>query len=77
MPRLDIERQQQLEPLRIQHAIQRIVALGYKIQQYDKRLEFEYKGSIVRFWPYSGWAAGKTINDGRGLKKLLQQIQDQ
>lgn len=37
-------------------------------------IEFEYKGHIVKYFPYSGWATGKTIKDGRGLDNLLKQL---
>ena len=40
----------------------------------DKMIEFEYKGQPVKYFPYSGWATGKTIKDGRGLKNLIKQI---
>jgi len=34
------------------------------------------KGSLVLYFPYSGWASGKTIKAGRGLKNLLSQIKN-
>ena len=37
-------------------------------------IEFEYKGHIVKYFPYSGWATGKTITDGRGLMNLSNQL---
>lgn len=37
-------------------------------------IEFEYKGHIVKYFPYSGWATGKTIKDGRGLMNLINQL---
>ena len=75
MARLNIERQEQLEPKRIAYAIQRIEQLGYTITLRDnKKLQFIHKGKIVTFWPYSGWATGATIHDGRGLDKLLKQL---
>lgn len=75
MARLNIERQKQLEPIRIEYAVERIKLLGYDIvYQDDKSIKFMYKGHIVTFFPYSGWATGKTIRDCRGLSKLLKQI---
>ena len=68
MARLNIERQKQLEPIRIEYAVERIKLLGYDIFYKDD------KGHIVTFFPYSGWATGKTIRDCRGLSKLLKQI---
>jgi hypothetical protein len=73
--RLDIERQQELEPKRMEFAIQEIEKLGFKITYKDKtKINFWFKGSAVHFYPYSGWATGKTIKDGRGIDKLIKQI---
>jgi len=74
MPRLDIERQLSLEPERVRVTKEQLEGLGFTVESFGNRLEFEYNGSIVRFWPYSGWFAGKSILDGRGFKHLLKQI---
>lgn len=39
-----------------------------------KSIRFRFRESVCFYWPYSGWASGKTIRDGRGLKNLLKQI---
>lgn len=75
MPRLNTERQNKLEPIRLRTAINEIQKLGLPIINCtDKMIEFEYKGQPVKYFPYSGWATGKTIKDGRGLKNLIKQI---
>lgn len=75
MSRLNIDRQNELEPVRLEHAIMEITNLGLKITSItQKMIEFEFKGSTVMFYPYSGWATGKTIKDGRGLNNLLKQL---
>ena len=75
MARLNIERQQELEPERMSFAIQEIEKLGYNVTKYsDSRLEFIFKNHIVIFYPYSGWHTGKSIQDGRGLNNLLKQL---
>jgi len=75
MARLNTERQDKLEPLRFAVAKQKILDLGYVITSEDKtELNFEFNGSNVKFYPYSGWHTGKSIIDGRGLQKLLNQI---
>lgn len=72
------EKQEEQEPKRAEYARQQITRLGYEITQDDGRmLVFEFKGSPVRFFPYSGWATGKTIKDGRGIARLLKQIKNQ
>lgn len=75
MRRLDTERQERLEPLRLNTAVQEIVKLGYELDEVsDKWIKFTFNGSTITYFPYSGWASGKTIKDGRGLKHLLDQI---
>ena len=78
MARLNIERQIKLEPLRMEYAKRQISALRYDVSEHsENELRFSHKGKIVKFFPYSGWATGATIKDGRGLRKLLNQINHQ
>ena len=75
MARLNIERQRELEPERMNHAKKKLMALGFDVTEVGTtELQFTFKGKIVRFYPYSGWATGASIKDGRGLKNLLNQI---
>lgn len=75
MPRLDKERQSELEPKRIQKAIKEIELLGFTVTGiYDTHIRFLFKNETVTYFAYSGWHTGKSINDGRGLKNLLKQL---
>lgn len=75
MPRLDIKRQQELEPKRMQHAVQTLSANGMKIINKDNtKVQFMFAGKLVTFFPYSGWFSGKSIVDGRGIEKLIKQL---
>ena len=75
MARQDIERQQELEPQRIEYAVKKITELGYDITHRDNtKIKFFFKGEQVTLFPYSGWHTGKSVTDGRGLNKLLEQI---
>jgi hypothetical protein len=75
MKRLDTERQQRLEPERMAHARDYLTSMGYHIDYMDKtRIEFAFDGHKVQYYPYSGWHTGKSIADGRGWKKLYEQI---
>lgn len=58
----------------MEYAIKEIEALGFKITYQKRKINFWYKGSAVHFYPYSGWATGKTIKDGRGIENLLNQL---
>ncbi|RZK60233.1 MAG: hypothetical protein EOO91_02230 [Pedobacter sp.] len=56
-------------------AIAAISALGYEVKVMDEtQINFQYKEHTIRFFPYSGWASGKTIRDGRGIANLLSQL---
>ena len=71
------ERQQELEPGRVEYARRQIENLGYTVTQMSPTtLQFTFMGSIVRVFPYSGWFTGKTVKDGRGIHKLLNQIKN-
>lgn len=73
--RLNTERQNKLEPIILRTAINEIQKLGLTIINCtDKMIEFEYKGSNIKYYPYSVWATGKTIKDGRGLNNLIKQL---
>lgn len=75
MSRLDTERQQKLEPKRIDFAKNKIKELGFEITyECDSRLDFMFKGHLIKFYPYSGWHTGKTIMDGRGINNLVTQL---
>lgn len=55
MARLNIERQQLLEPVRIEYAVKRIEELGYQVVYRDNlMIKFMHKGHPVFFYPYSG-----------------------
>lgn len=73
--RLDIERQNRLQPSRIEFGKKAITDLGYEITfESSTELIFMFNNKPVHFFPYSGWHTGNTIKDGRGLNKLLRQI---
>lgn len=73
--RLDQERETELQPKRINTAKLELERLGYAIITEDKtKITFQFKGNIIQFFPYSGWASGKGIKDGRGLHNLLKQL---
>jgi len=75
MSRLDLQRQKRLEPKRMEEAKRRIGAKIPKLYgQTSNSISFDYKGQKVVYYPYSGWASGKSIKDGRGLENLLKQL---
>lgn len=75
MARLDIEKQEKLEPKRIEYAKKKIESMGYDIDYEDStKIKFIFRGCMVTVFPYSGWFSGKSVKDGRGIKNLLGQI---
>ncbi len=73
------EIRQRLEPDRIAYAMRRLKEAGVDCyyNRVQKYIEFQFKGSFVKFFPFTGWATGKTIKDGRGLQNLLKQIKEE
>ena len=75
MSRLDTDRQKELEPKRIAFAKEEIKKLGHEIIGVtENRIDFVFDSAVVQYFPYSGWHTGKSITDGRGWKKLYNQI---
>lgn len=69
MARLDKERQQELEPQRINFAVQKLSEIGIEVTSKDS--------TKITFFPYSGWHTGKGIKDGRGINNLLKQLKNE
>lgn len=60
---------------RYAYAKKKISELGILVFEVDnKTLNFHFNDHEVYFYPYTGWATGKSIKDGRGLKNLLKQL---
>jgi hypothetical protein len=72
--RLDKDREAKLQPQRMQTAIDILTKLGFEISHNETEINFMYMGHKVHYFPYSGWATGSTIKDGRGLVNLLKQL---
>ena len=73
--RLNQEREAELEPTRLQAAMETITNLGFTVEQIDKSsIKFTYDDRPIIYYPYSGWATGKSIKDGRGLDNLTKQL---
>jgi hypothetical protein len=72
---LDQEREKRLQPIRVKKAIEELEKLGFTVEADETTIAFYFKGSCIRYFPYSGWASGKTIKDGRGLERLLKQLE--
>ncbi len=75
--RLDQKSEAELQPQRIKYAKEQLLQRNIKILVEDNvKIIFEFKGKRVTLYPYSGWHSGRTVVDGRGIDKLLKQIDD-
>lgn len=76
--RLDQERENRLTPSRIDTATKELASRGYNVIQAagGKAVSFRHKGNRIVYHAYSGWASGKGVKDGRGLKRLLRQLDE-
>jgi hypothetical protein len=73
--RLDAERQALLEPDRTTTAIKTLTEMGFNVQVVsNNEINFLFKDAVIKYFPYSGWASGKSIKDGRGFQTLLNQL---
>lgn len=72
--RLDQEREKRLTPSRMDTAVKALESRGYRVQKGDGAIFFRHKGKTITYHVYSGWASGKGIVDGRGLQRLLRQL---
>ena len=70
------ERRRGMEMDRMDYAKKKFEEKGifYIHNENIKALEFAYKGCVIRFFPYTGWASGRSIQDCRGIENLLKQI---
>lgn len=75
MGRLDKDKENRLQPERLNFAKNKLTKLGFEIHFESKtELRFDYNGNEIKFFPYSGWHTGKGIKDGRGINNLLNQL---
>lgn len=73
--RLDKELEAKLQPIRMNTALVELDKVGIlEFFTDETTIRFTHKGETVTYFPYSGWATGKSIKDGRGLQKLLRQL---
>ncbi len=80
MSRLDEQRQEELEPQRMEWTKKQFEGMGYKIDDIELNGGKGFtittpKGLSIQFWPYSGWWSGKGIGQGRGFSKLVKAIE--
>lgn len=77
MSRLNLQRQKELGPKRLEYAIAKIQEIGGEhIEEGEKAIKFIFKGNVITLYPYSGWFTGKSIRDGRGIEYMIQQLKN-
>ena len=64
------------EPGRREFVISELRRRGYS-PEWDadaKAVRFTHNGNTITVWPYKGFFSGKGVKDGRGIRKLLKQL---
>lgn len=75
MSRLNIERQKELEPKRLQYAIDQLAKLKIEVShKTETSLQFTFRKVTVILYPYSGYFSGKGIQPGRGISELIYKL---
>ena len=60
---------------KFEYAEYRILYADCDIIRIDEtKIVFLYKNKTVLYYPKKEWATGKSIEDGRGLKNLINQL---
>ena len=70
------ERRVRLEAKRSETALNVLRSMGFS-PEYDsseKVVTFVHGGNTIRYFPFTGWATGKGIRDGRGFVNLVRQL---
>lgn len=62
---------------RLQYAIDQLNDIDIYVDVVsDKEIRFEHKGETIKFFPFKGWATGKSIKDCRGIRNLINQLKN-
>jgi hypothetical protein len=64
----------EIEDKRITYAISQFKKIGIEIEVRGVTIFFIWKNERIQFFPFTGWHSGKSIIDGRGIQKLLNQL---
>lgn len=63
------------EPQRFAYAKQKLAAAGHTITDVKDDHSCFMVNGYIKFWPYTGWFAGKGIGSGRGIHTLLKKLE--
>ena len=74
---LNKESEPPLQFKRMTKAMNELQSMNYDVEIIGtSKLMFKHREEWITFFPYSGWASGKNIKDGRGLQSLLKQLNE-
>lgn len=64
------------EPGRHEYVLAELRKRGFQPEDdaENKCIRFSFQGNVITVWPYKGWFSGKGVKDGRGISKLLKQL---
>ena len=73
------EEKNRIEPSRFKYATEQLEAIGCRVTPKNdgsRSILVEKNGLKITFFPYSGWASGRGITDGRGIHNLINQLKE-
>jgi len=76
LKQLAVENRDTHEPGRREYVMAALRERGFSPvwNEEKKAVMFDYKGNTITVWPYKGFFSGKGVKDGRGVRKLLNQL---
>lgn len=76
---LTAKKRSEKEPGRREYVLNELRKRGFKPEEDEEKkcIRFSFQGNVITVYPYKGWFTGKGVKDGRGISKLLKQIDKQ
>ena len=72
------EQRNKIEPNRFKYATEQLESIGATVipnNDGSRSMKVVCRDITVTFFPYTGWASGKGIKDGRGIHNLIKQLE--
>lgn len=75
MNQLRLEHRRAIEPERFKYAVKRLREAGHEVEEDARDDKCLVVNGYIKFWPFTGWYAGKGIGSGRGIDSLVKALQ--
>lgn len=68
-------RAKEIQRHKAENAMFELDDLGFEpTMENDGEIQFYFKGELVKYFPLKEWFTGKSVEDGRGFKNLIKQL---